>query len=197
MTELGHTSDIDLINQCRDDIQGIAFEVLYHRYNPCVTRFLNSLRLGLYVQDREDIAQETWEKVSTNLHSFDTNKSFINWIYQIAKTTSFNVINSRRTEKRGGEVIFQPMDGDSDTISEDRRTGRKATSPLDVLIHREQLEEVKRAISRLPEDEQAAIYYVCDRGLTYKEASDITEVSVAALRKRVSRARSKIKRVLS
>ena len=56
---------------------------------------------------------------------------------------------------------------------------------------------VRRAVSRLPEEQRAVVMLVCVEGQSYKEAADTLAVPIGTVMSRLSRARGVLARQLS
>ncbi len=194
--DLCNAPDTELIAACYGGTRELAFTTLYDRYSKLVRKFVQSLRI-ISKYEVEDALQMTWHKVSRNLHGFDCEKGcFRNWLFQIAKRCTCHMLRDSKRQKRGGkETILSLEEGYTD-FSVELRTGNYAKSPDEIMEGREKLDEVFKAISRLPKSERDIIYYVYIEGLSYKEASDIMGESLATLRARAHRVREKLNRMV-
>ncbi len=65
----------------------VAFEFLTTRYSESIRRLLNSSLGGGAEQDIDDLMQESLIKVYVNLHRYDPQYTFGQWIYTIARNT--------------------------------------------------------------------------------------------------------------
>lgn len=58
------------------------------------------------------------------------------------------------------------------------------------------LEDFKKALSQLPDDQREAIILIGASGFSYEEAAAICECAVGTMKSRVSRARSRLSELL-
>ncbi len=197
MTELCNVSDTELIAACYGGTRELAFAILYERYNRLVRKFVQSLRL-VQKYEVEDVLQLAWHKVSRNLHSFDCEKGcFRNWLFQLAKRCACNMLRDNKRQKRGGLETILSLEEVFTDFSIELRTGRCIRSPDEIMEQREKLNEVIKAINRLPQPERDAMRYVCIEGLSYKEAGEIMGEPSTTLHTRVRRVREKLNRMVS
>lgn len=129
--------DAALVAAAREDQQ--AFAALYDRYLAPVYRFCY-VRLG----DREaaeDATSEVFLKAFAALGAY-RGGAFAAWIYRIAR----NVVADRQRHGRTGSPI-------------DVAEGIAAASPTleEAAVAREERDELRTAITRLPEDQRAAV----------------------------------------
>jgi RNA polymerase sigma-70 factor (ECF subfamily) len=60
-----------------------------------------------------------------------------------------------------------------------------------------ELDELRRALAMLPEEQREALILIGAAGLSYEEAGEITRVAVGTVKSRVSRARDRIALILA
>jgi RNA polymerase sigma-70 factor (ECF subfamily) len=58
------------------------------------------------------------------------------------------------------------------------------------------MEDFKKAVNQLPEDQREALILVGASGFSYEEAADICDCAVGTIKSRVSRARSRLQEML-
>jgi RNA polymerase sigma-70 factor (ECF subfamily) len=87
----------ELIIQCR---QGdlLAMESLYERFKGPL--FTLALRYTYNFAAAEDVIQDVFVKVFTNLHTLDEDKAFVSWLYRIAVNTSLSYLRSHKKLKQ-------------------------------------------------------------------------------------------------
>lgn len=165
-----------VISAVADDVYGLALRFLWHP------------------QDAEDASQEILVRIVTSLASFRADSSFRTWVYRVAVNTLLNIKRSRMEEAR---LTFRSFGEDLDALPE---IASPATPPdvEDALL----LEEVRIGCTMgmlLCLDRSHRIAYILGEifDLPHREAAAILEVTPAAFRKRLSRARRSIVEFMS
>lgn len=156
----------------RDDVYNLAVRMLWHP------------------EDAEDASQEILLKVVTHLGSFRGESTFGTWVHRIAANHLLNVRKSRvereaLTFARFGEQLADGLDDAPASAS---------AGPDQALL----AEEVKIGCTQgmllcLERDERVAYILGDVFGMPSEEAADVLEVTPAAFRKRLSRARERLR----
>jgi RNA polymerase sigma-70 factor (ECF subfamily) len=163
-----------------------------------------------YVRDRgtaEDVVQETWLVVLTDIHRFEGRGPLKNWIYAIlvnlAKTRGVRdarVIPVAFGEDSQGELPEAspestlprgPGVGGSCGVAWDGQV-HPPRSVHDVVCDRETMAAVVSAIQELPVSQRAVIYLRDVRGLCPSEVCEILGISDGAQRVQLHRARNRV-----
>ena len=156
-------SDRDPVNRRFDD-QLIA--VL-----PRLRRFARGLT-GSAV-DADDLIQAACERALARQHQFQEGTRFDSWMFRIVQTIWIDQIRARDVRKEDGEIA--------------ERLG--SDEPVRRVEARLALDEVRRAVDRLPPDQRAALLLVSIEGLSYKEAAEVIRVPVGTIMSRLARGR--------
>jgi RNA polymerase sigma-70 factor, ECF subfamily len=122
----------------------------------------------------DDLVQAACERALTRRHQFQEGTRFDSWMFRIVQTLWIDTIRSRDVRKEDGEI-------EGDRLGSDE--------PVRRVEARLALDEVRRAIERLPPDQRAALMLVTVDGFSYKEAADIAQVPVGTIMSRLARAR--------
>jgi RNA polymerase sigma-70 factor (ECF subfamily) len=127
----------------------------------------------------DDLVQETLVKAWDKHHSFQMGTNLKAWLFTILRNEFYS-----QMRKRGREIQ------DSDGIM----TERLAVHPgqhgkLD-------LDDFRKALEQLPEDQREAIILIGASGFSYEEAAEICNCAVGTIKSRVSRARSRLQDIL-
>jgi RNA polymerase sigma factor (sigma-70 family) len=142
--------------------------------------FRLALRMTAHVEDAEDVTQEVLVKIVTRLDSFRAESSIRTWAYRI---TIRHVLDRKRSRVEAQSLTF-------DRFGADLLDGLAAQPEPDPLL----VEEIKRGctlamLTCLDRDHRLAFVLVDVFDLPHAEAADLCDVSEAALRQRLSRAR--------
>lgn len=147
-----------------------AFELIIDRYQNAIYKYV---RYIVYNQcDIDDIVQEVFIKIYSNLYQYKTKTNFEGWIYKIAYNHTMTTLKKKSKEP----LIF--MEEVPDTIVYDEE--KSELSP-----------EVKKVMSNLKPEERAVLFLRINEGLSYKEISKITKKNESLLRKKYERTKSK------
>lgn len=127
----------------------------------------------------DDLVQDTIMKAWAKQHLFEPGTNLKAWLFTILRNEFYS-----QARKRGREI--QDSDGTF--------TARLATHPsqygsLD-------LQDFRKALEKLPDDQREAIILVGASGFAYEEAAEICGCAVGTVKSRVSRARAKLQEIL-
>ncbi len=149
-----------------------AFGVLWQRYAPPLTRMMR--RQARSQQDAGDLVQQTFLQLHRARNDFRTGSQLRPWLYTIA-------LNLRREHFRKlGRRRESAMDLD------DKPSLQPTTAPLDASAS-ETAEQVRAALSRLPEGQRLVIQLHWFEGLPMAEVADVLGASVSAVKVRAHR----------
>ena len=127
----------------------------------------------------DDLVQETLVKAWDKQKSFQPGTNLKAWLFTILRNEFYS-----QMRKRGREV--QDSDG--------TMTGRLAVHPSqDGALD---LQDFRRALKRLPEDQREAIILIGASGFSYEEAAEICGCAVGTIKSRVSRGRTRLTELL-
>lgn len=139
-------------------------------------------------QDAEDVLQDTFMSVFRGISSFKGQCSLSTWVYRIAFNASLMKIRGRRND---GRLI---------SIEENQprydETGHRIASLPDwhpradeILLDKELGGQLREAIACLPDEYRAVLILRDQEGLSNEEVGSVLELSVAAVKSRLHRAR--------
>jgi RNA polymerase sigma-70 factor (ECF subfamily) len=127
----------------------------------------------------DDLVQETLVKAWDKQKSFQPGTNLKAWLFTILRNEFYS-----QMRKRGREV--QDSDG--------TMTGRLAVHPSqDGALD---LQDFRRALKQLPEDQREAIILIGASGFSYEEAAEICGCAVGTIKSRVSRGRTRLTELL-
>lgn len=147
---------------------------------PRLRRFALSLTGSL--EDAEDLLHTTVEKALSKLDQYERGTNLDRWMFRICKNTWFDEWRQRKSrgtqvdpEEAGHEPAY---DGEAD-----------ATQKLEV-------EEVKKAMATLPEEQRMMLVLVVVEGYSYKEVAAMLDMPIGTVMSRLARARKKLANTL-
>jgi RNA polymerase sigma-70 factor (ECF subfamily) len=139
---------------------------------PRLRRFARGLTGS--VSEADDLVQAACERALARQHQFQEGTRFDSWMFRIVQTIWIDQIRSRDVRKEDAEIA-------------EERLG--SNEPVRRVEARLALDEVRRAIDRLPPDQRTVLLLVTVEGLSYKEAADVVRVPVGTIMSRLARAR--------
>ncbi len=163
------------------------FEAIIERYENKLKRYI--MRISkLSNEDAEDILQEIFIKVYTNLASYNPDMSFSAWIYRIARNTTISFY--RKNNSKGKDLHVDIDDEILNYISKD---------DLDIelkLSKEEEERKLNEALNKLSEDEKELILLYYYENKSYTDISDILKMPIGTVSVKLHRIKNKIKRIL-
>jgi RNA polymerase sigma-70 factor (ECF subfamily) len=123
----------------------------------------------------DDLAQETVSKALAHRNKFQMGTNMKAWTFLILRNLFYS--DKRRAWRS------TPLDPE---VAE--RTLVATNNPASVI----ELDELRRALSMLPDDQREALILIGAAGLSYEEVSVIVGVAIGTIKSRVSRARDRL-----
>ncbi len=147
----------ELAARCQDRVYGLA------------------ARLLTTTEDARDAAQEIFIRVFRALPGFDLRADFATWLYRIATNVCLDMLRRRRRE-RLHNLQLGSGPGRGNIFGDDR------AGPEDVLLEKERLQELRRAVADLPADYRVALVLHHYQQMSYRQVAaclGLTEKTVA------------------
>lgn len=168
-----------------------AFTELVKRYQGKVYQL--ALRLTGNQMDANDVIQDVFLSVYQKIHTFRGAAAFSSWLYRITANASFARLNQR---KRAASVtiddVLPLVEG-----QEPRNSFSEWSQPPDkILFNKEARAALEKAIAALPEEFRTVVLLRDVENLSNQEVADILNLSVAAVKSRLHRARLALRRRL-
>ena len=166
--------DPDAFEQLMTPLENLIWRVCWH-----------------YTGEREtasDCAQEAMVKIWRSLGNYRGDCAFESWIYRIAANCSLDALRKRKRDKSESieplrEAGFDPADPEPGTEEK--------------VISKDQHQQLRECIARLPEDQREALVMTQLEGISYEEAATRLGVSEGTVKSRVNRAKTRLKEWLT
>jgi RNA polymerase sigma-70 factor (ECF subfamily) len=142
-------------------------------------------------QEAEDVVQETFLRVYTNLERYDENQKFSTWIYRIATNLCID-----RLRKRKPSYSIDAELNDSEGTDWHALLASDDASPETELILSETQAHIREAIQSLPEKYKSVVVLRYLHDMSLQEISDILEMPVTTIKTRVHRGREFLRKKL-
>jgi RNA polymerase sigma-70 factor (ECF subfamily) len=139
--------------------------------------------------EAEDLVQETYIRAIGALEQLRTDSNVKSWMFTILRNIWLNLLRRRRAAP---EMVS--IDGEEDnavTVIE------LSKDPLASYVSNIERDQIREAIQQLPLDFREVILLREYEELSYKEIAKILDCRVGTVMSRLSRARSKLRRLLS
>jgi len=159
-----------------------AFDELVRRYRDKVYRL--SYKILRHEEDAAEALQDAFLSAYRGLKNFKVESTFSTWLYRIA--TNASLMKYRR--RREGHVSLEQSQS-SDGSGEPLQIPDWSAQPLGDLLNRETREVMEEGISRLPEELRTVFVLRDIEELSNAEVAEILNLSVAAVKSRLHRAR--------
>ncbi|QHL86779.1 sigma-70 family RNA polymerase sigma factor [Nibribacter ruber] len=149
------------------DSRNLAFNQLVRKYQQKV--YWHIRKMVVDHDDADDLTQEVFVKVWTNLENFRQDAQLYTWIYRIATNECLNFLNAKK--KR----FFLPIHDVAAELSE-------KLDNSDTLSGDEIQLKLQKALLRLPDKQRLVFNMKYFDELKYEEISEILGTSVGALK---------------
>jgi RNA polymerase sigma-70 factor (ECF subfamily) len=170
-----------------------AFDELIRRYEGQIYSLI--FRITYNKEDTSDIFQETFIQAYKKLSTFRGESKFSTWLYRIA--TNLSLMKKRKDKKVHILSLDKPITTDRGNDLKREFRDDWSRTPLEILESKEVYETLDRIIMLMPVKYRAVLILRDINGMSNKEVSKITNISVPAVKSRVHRARLFIREKLS
>lgn len=132
----------------------------------------------------EDLVQETMVRLLRGIGSYDGQRPFKPWLYQIAVNTTrdhYKRADTRYTASENGEIALVAGPQRLETA----------------VIHQETMQEALTAMAHLPPHQREALLLRYAEGLSLAEIADVLDVPVGTVKSRLSLALKRLREQLT
>jgi RNA polymerase sigma-70 factor (ECF subfamily) len=143
--------------------------------------------------DAEDVAQEVFIEVYRSVHNFRADAKISSWLYRIAVNRSLNHI--RDNKKRKWLQSFDDSDENKKSRVKDI-SASKTDTPEFEMENNQRAEVLHKAIDSLPENQKIAFTLSKYEDLSYKEISEVMDLSVSSVESLLFRAKKNLQKKL-
>ncbi|MBN1668480.1 MAG: sigma-70 family RNA polymerase sigma factor [Anaerolineales bacterium] len=154
-------------------------------------------RLGLKMlhntQDAEDLLQETFIKAYHALSDFEGRSSLSTWLYRIASNEALMQLRRKRPVTVSIDTPIDP----ADETPAPRQIIDWCCLPESELMSAEARQHLDWSVQQLPETLRVVFLLRDIEGLSTRETAEVLDLSEAAVKTRLSRARMQLRELLS
>jgi len=179
-------TDEQLVRKSQQDDER-AFGELVSRYESKV--YSLALKMVRNPEDAEDVLQDTFLRAYRGIKSFKGNSTFSTWIYRITA-------NSALMRLRKRQLPTVSID-DADEREAPINIADWAPGPVEQMLNQETQAAMTEAIEALPPEFRQVFVLRDIEELSNAEVAEILDLSVAAVKSRLHRARLKVRNRLA
>ena len=172
---------VDIIEQCKQNNRKAQMQ-LYNQY--CDGMYIVAKRFLKDAADAEDVVQEAFIKAFTKLHQYKAEVTFGAWLKRIVVNKSIDLLKSKKQQLVDLEEVHLKV---IDTTNDDKWLVDDAIT----------VDDVKAAISKLPEKYEYVVMLYLIEGYDHQEISEILNISEVASRTQLSRGKVKLQELLT
>jgi RNA polymerase sigma-70 factor (ECF subfamily) len=159
---------------------GASFGVLLDKHRSSVVHFLFRMIQNHAVA--EELAQEVFLRVYRNRGTYEPTAKFTTWLFRIATHLALNSIRDGRHERSQ-----ERLDDDSNEMPA-RQVRDSRPSVEHSMVYQAKLDEVRRAISALPDKQRAAVLMHKYEEMEYSQIAKVLSCSESAVKSLLFRA---------
>lgn len=179
-------TDEQLVRKSQQDDER-AFGELVSRYESKV--YSLALKMLRNPEDAEDVLQDTFLRAYRGIKSFKGNSTFSTWIYRITA-------NSALMRLRKRQLPTVSID-DADEREAPINIADWAPGPVEQMLNQETQAAMTEAIDALPPEFRQVFVLRDIEELSNAEVAEVLDISVAAVKSRLHRARLKVRNRLA
>jgi RNA polymerase sigma-70 factor (ECF subfamily) len=179
-------TDEELVRRSKEDDER-AFGELVSRYESKV--YSLALRMVRNPEDAEDVLQDTFLRAYRGIKSFQGASTFSTWIYRITANSAL----MRLRKKQLPTVSIEDQDERETPVN----IADWTPGPVEQLMTQELQQEMDAAIQSLPPEFQQVFILRDVEEKSNAEVAEILDLSVAAVKSRLHRARLKVRNRLA
>lgn len=168
-----------------------AFKQLVENYQKLVVN--TCFGMVHNTEDAEDIAQEVFIEVFRSIQNFRADSKISTWLYRIAVNRSLNFIRDNK-RKKWVHSIEDLVKGISRQVGEIQNINNE--TPVSELENSQRAKILHAAIDSLPENQKTAFTLNKYEDLSYKEISEVMNLSVSSVESLIHRAKIKLQEKL-
>jgi RNA polymerase sigma-70 factor (ECF subfamily) len=175
-------TDEELVRKSKEDDER-AFGELISRYESKV--YSLALKMVRNPEDAEDVLQDTFLRAYRGIKSFQGASTFSTWIYRITANSAL----MRLRKKQLPTVSIEDADERETPVN----IADWTPGPVEQLLNRELQQVMDEAIEALPPEFRQVFVLRDIEEMSNAEVADVLDLSVAAVKSRLHRARLKVR----
>lgn len=191
MNERMNRREVDLSLEALQSGDRSEFARMVDFYSPQIYRL--ALKMLGDSQDAEDVLQETFIKALRSLPTFEGRSSLSTWLYRIAVNEALMILRRRKGEPVSIDEETEESEGETEPV----QVVDWCCLPEQELVGAESRVFLDRAIDTLSLALRAVFLLRDVQGLSVRETAEALQISEAAVKTRLLRARLQMREELS
>lgn len=179
------------VNDRDDD----AYNEIVNRYGEKIFRL--AMRITKNPESAEEVLQNVFVKLIEKLGTFREESKLATWIYTVSSNEAFMFLRSKNKSSFKEISVEEFNSKDNGSAYEGLQIKYDGFGPDDSAINAQQQEILERAISELHEEYRIVFQLRDVEGLSNQQAADVLGLSLPAVKSRILRARTQLKKKLA
>lgn len=186
-SEYSGASDEELVSIYSAEADEFIYEEILSRHADKV--FGLALRITRSPEDAEEVFQEVFLTLTKKISTYRGESKFSSWLYRVTANAAYMKIRSQKKHNTNLSLDdYVPYD-EKGTLKGRIMNKDWSSRPDLVIFNKESAEIIDRAINELPESNRIVFHLRDIEGLTNEETAEVLELTVAAVKSRLHRAR--------
>ncbi len=164
-----------------------AFAELVDTYKDKIYAFL--YRMTGNREDANDLAQEVFLRVYSNLHTFDLEMRFSPWLYRIAQNLAIDFLRKQKKT-----VYLDDQTGQDNDMSWQLES--QTPRPEDVALFHDFQTALEAALHELAPMYRMVLLLRFAHDMSYEDIAKVTELPITTIKTRLHRARESLRQAL-
>jgi RNA polymerase sigma-70 factor (ECF subfamily) len=157
-----------------------SFGLLLEKYRSSVVHFL--FRMVQNHAVAEELAQEVFLRVYRSRATYEPTAKFTTWLFRIATHLALNALRDNKNEK-----LQEPLEAETRELPA-RQVPDNRPSAEQSMVYQAKLDEIRGAISALPEKQRAAVLMHKYEEMEYAQIAKVLNCSESAVKSLLFRA---------
>lgn len=145
------------------------------------------LGIVLHIEIAEEIAQDVFVEVFNSIENFRSESKLSTWMYRLAVNKSLNYLRSQKKHGVLQRIENFFIDGSEPRVFQ--IADNTMLNPLQSIISNEETQRIQRIIQKLPENQMIAFSLHKFDDMSYKEISDVMNLSLSSVESLIHRAK--------
>jgi len=159
---------------------GASFGLLLQKHRAAVVHFLYRMVLNQAVA--EELAQEVFLRVYRSRSTYEPTAKFTTWLFRIATHLALNALRDNKNER-----LLDRLDDDTSDLPV-RQVSDSRPTVEETMLYQARMDEVRRAVSMLPEKQRAAVLMHKYEEMEYSQIAKVLSCSESAVKSLLFRA---------
>ena len=171
--------DTELMLRVKDG-DGASFGTLLEKHRSSGVHFL--FRMVQNHAVAEELAQEVFLRVYRSRGTYEPTAKFTTWLFRIATHLALNALRDGKNER-----VQERLDDDTSELP-GRQVSDRRPSVEQSMVYQAKLDEIRRAITALPEKQRAAVLMHKYEEMEYSQIAKVLSCSESAVKSLLFRA---------